>query len=228
MDKRDMEFIERWAKKTICVTKLGGKCCKCGEKDIVTLTFHHGNIEKENTISQLLTFRLSRIESELEKCVVLCRNCHMKEHWVDNNANSKKIKKVMMEYMGCKGCSECGVDDEMLCIFDFHHINENQKDFKICGSCTSRKLDEDICKELDKCIVLCGNCHSRKHMVINRFLKFKDKIDNRVANYKEKQKPCYEKVKELFLSGMRQKDIASSIPCAKSTVCDIIKRYNLK
>ena len=64
--------------------KEGVECQKCGESDPACLTFHHREPdEKEFTISFAINQRLSRkrILAEMEKCDVLCANCHMKHHF---------------------------------------------------------------------------------------------------------------------------------------------------
>lgn len=57
-------------------------CILCGENEIACLDFHHIDPEtKEYSVSQLLrTGSFSRAASEIEKCIVLCANCHRKLH----------------------------------------------------------------------------------------------------------------------------------------------------
>ncbi len=59
------------------------KCSKCQESDIDCLDFHHTNaLEKDNSVSDLIRtgYSVERIWEEIKKCVVLCANCHRKEH----------------------------------------------------------------------------------------------------------------------------------------------------
>jgi len=58
------------------------KCTKCGENHPATLDFHHKKGIKENNITYMVYYGYSieRIKKEMEKCVVLCSNCHRKEH----------------------------------------------------------------------------------------------------------------------------------------------------
>jgi len=67
--------------------KNGLKCCRCGESHIACIVFHHKDpCEKEYTIAnKSKRYRLEYIKKELEKCEILCANCHRKEHW-ENNA----------------------------------------------------------------------------------------------------------------------------------------------
>jgi hypothetical protein len=59
------------------------RCSRCPENDISCLDFHHLNPdEKEKSISQAVAsgWSFKRLELELNKCIVLCSNCHRKEH----------------------------------------------------------------------------------------------------------------------------------------------------
>jgi len=60
----------------------GGKCQRCGySKSICALTFHHRNPEeKESDIGALNRRTWSKIVNELNKCDLLCFNCHMEVH----------------------------------------------------------------------------------------------------------------------------------------------------
>jgi len=58
-------------------------CRRCGETDPACLDFHHrDDTEKEMTISKMIThgFSKAKLRAEMEKCDILCANCHRKEH----------------------------------------------------------------------------------------------------------------------------------------------------
>lgn len=60
------------------------KCKKCGEDHPAVLDFHHINPEeKKGNISNLKWRGLSKetLFKEIEKCIILCANCHRKLHW---------------------------------------------------------------------------------------------------------------------------------------------------
>lgn len=61
---------------------LGGYCAHCGVDDITLLDFHHtSRKDKEYQISaKLKRFSFKRLRKELDKCILLCANCHRKEH----------------------------------------------------------------------------------------------------------------------------------------------------
>ena len=65
-------------------------CQKCGEDSAICLDFHHKDGQaKDFTLARARSWgwSIDRIRKEIEKCVVLCANCHRKEHAL-NNAGS--------------------------------------------------------------------------------------------------------------------------------------------
>lgn len=56
-------------------------CLLCSEKELVALDLHHLDPStKEAHVSELLTYGPKKLLSEIEKCVILCANCHRKVH----------------------------------------------------------------------------------------------------------------------------------------------------
>ena len=77
--------IERWRKrKLFAVEYKGGKCSKCGyDKCIGALEFHHLDpSEKEAHWTKMRLWSESRLLKELDKCILLCANCHREIHMV--------------------------------------------------------------------------------------------------------------------------------------------------
>tara|TARA_Y100000034_G_C6686333_1_gene301968 strand:- start:80 stop:679 length:600 start_codon:yes stop_codon:yes gene_type:complete len=63
--------------------KSGVKCKTCNESHPACLAFHHRQPEdKHMAVSKMVgcAYSVSRILAEIEKCDVLCANCHMKLH----------------------------------------------------------------------------------------------------------------------------------------------------
>lgn len=67
--------------------------CPCGEIEPCCLSFHHQNGDKTGNISDMVNrgYGINRIQKEIEKCTVLCLNCHAKLH------NKEKIEKAEKE-----------------------------------------------------------------------------------------------------------------------------------
>jgi len=80
--KRRKARIREWFKDH----KLSLKCIKCGESHPATIDFHHSHGKKEKSISKMVAdgYSIFRISEELEKCEVLCSNCHRKKHLKNN------------------------------------------------------------------------------------------------------------------------------------------------
>lgn len=69
--------------KQLAVEYKGGKCQKCGyDKFVGALEFHHLNpAKKDFSISHDgHTMSWERLKIELDKCILLCSNCHKEEH----------------------------------------------------------------------------------------------------------------------------------------------------
>jgi len=68
------------------------KCIECGEDNGACLDFHHINPkEKTGLVSKLRYFK-NKIQEEIEKCIVLCANCHRKLHAKEKeNINNNNI-----------------------------------------------------------------------------------------------------------------------------------------
>ncbi len=70
------------------LASLNLKCQECGEDHPAVIDFHHMDpTEKESSVSNLVGqgHSLDRIKKEIDKCIVLCSNCHRKLHWKERN-----------------------------------------------------------------------------------------------------------------------------------------------
>lgn len=61
------------------------KCNRCGYEDSRALQFHHIDDNKEFSICDAPTMGYSweKIQKEINKCEVLCANCHQIHHYAD-------------------------------------------------------------------------------------------------------------------------------------------------
>jgi hypothetical protein len=73
----------REASRELVVEAKSGGCTRCGEKDLRCLDLHHLDAgEKEFGVSEAVQrgWTPARVAEEIAKCIVLCANCHRKEH----------------------------------------------------------------------------------------------------------------------------------------------------
>ena len=74
----------RFDRKKKFVLLKGGCCAKCGyDKNLAALTFHHREPEKKSfgiSSRELAMYKESRLLDEVDKCDLLCHNCHNELH----------------------------------------------------------------------------------------------------------------------------------------------------
>lgn len=147
-----------------CIDYLGGSCnrCKLNVDCLDVYCFHHRNpLDKDFSLSTRRTSTFEAIKSELDKCELLCSNCHRKEHYIaktDKFARYRRGRKIRAVTMFDNICAGCGLMDDP-CVYDFHHPDSSKKD---SGFVASRPW-ADTEKELLKCVMLCVNCHKQRH-----------------------------------------------------------------
>jgi predicted HNH restriction endonuclease len=89
--------VRRFRTKAAAIKYLGGKCEKCGwHGNQAAMQFHHLK-EKHFTIGNVANKSWDVIKKEIEKCILLCANCHMIEH------SSKNEDKFLREALNYKG-----------------------------------------------------------------------------------------------------------------------------
>jgi len=71
-----------------CVEYKGGECERCGySKCLRALEFHHREPKKkEFSIGTKMSWSWSRLRKELDKCRLLCSNCHCEVHEEEDRA----------------------------------------------------------------------------------------------------------------------------------------------
>lgn len=88
INKKTIKYQQE--RKIEAVDYKGGKCVRCGyNKYAGALDFHHLDPStKDFSISKYKNCSFERIKSELDKCILLCRNCHAEVHFEERNKNS--------------------------------------------------------------------------------------------------------------------------------------------
>jgi predicted HNH restriction endonuclease len=80
-NRKEAAYHRRKELRERAVAYLGGKCRICGyDKCTAAYDFHHEDMQaKDFEISSALT-SWERIKPELDKCILLCSNCHREVH----------------------------------------------------------------------------------------------------------------------------------------------------
>lgn len=68
----------------------------------------------------------------------------------------KRVKIALVKAFGSK-CQRCG-EEHSVGVFDFHHLNPNEKSFSL-GSGSTTRAKSSYAEEAKKCVMLCANCH---------------------------------------------------------------------
>lgn len=146
--------------------KENNSCGECGEDDPYKLVFHHVDDGKEGEISRMAVsseYNIEEIREEVDKCIVLCRNCHRSRHYSrssdDVYGKYKEIKKLKEE----ETCSEDGCNEGRPGALVFHHTRDKNKSVSKMVNEGGITMDE-LKEEVDKCVLVCSNCHAEKHI----------------------------------------------------------------
>lgn len=151
------------------VSSLKTECCYCGESDKIVLDFHHTR-DKSFSVSELIrrAASIERLNEEVQKCEVVCGNCHQKQHVpkvITDGSSWKGFPKCriqkrrwFIDFLAGSKC-RCGESDPR-CL-EFHHVGK--KRYKISYLLTSGHSLAYLQEEIAKCVVLCTNCHRKEH-----------------------------------------------------------------
>ena len=99
------------------IQERGGSCELCGyNKNMAALEFHHKDPNEKDFGIDMRTFSNTKLETlklELDKCKLLCANCHREIHnqelMLDNIPNLlKEVDKVSFSNPHGQVCPECG------------------------------------------------------------------------------------------------------------------------
>lgn len=93
--------IRRYRTKATAIKYLGEKCINCGwEGNQAAFQFHHTNPKKKDfTIGNVANKKWEFIKNELEKCILLCANCHAIKH---STKSDGRFLQEAREYRGRK------------------------------------------------------------------------------------------------------------------------------
>ena len=121
MVKNQSEYLMKryYTRKTICLEKLGNKCAKC--KSTENLQFDHKNPEsKVFEICDKLLSNFDSVLKELEKCQLLCFNCHVEKSTKEKtNYLHGTVQTYRREGCRCNSCKKA--------------MSERRKTWKSCN-----------------------------------------------------------------------------------------------
>ena len=172
-NKKDNSKLLRETFKLLAIKYKGNKCSCCGyNKNYSALSFHHLDPnEKDFSFSSIrsITLKENHIK-ELNKCILLCENCHQEEHHRINQlienpskqtVKGRKIRDQLIQLKDGK-CEICNYD-KCNSSLTFHHINDFNKLFEIDNRVCNGYKYERLLEEVNKCQLLCHNCHMELH-----------------------------------------------------------------
>lgn len=138
-EKKALRMVKsRAEKKQKAVDYMGNKCLDCQQSfPNCCYDFHHLDpTKKDLSLAQLVGSRSwERILVELEKCVMLCSNCHRVRHWKEN----LEKRKGQLETVGFFVCLQrsrlsvrCPASTILYSVYTAPHPATNSISYKYC------------------------------------------------------------------------------------------------
>ena len=157
----------------------GNKCQKCGYDDcLAALSFHHRDpTQKEMSWGHLRKRNLEFIKKELDKCDLLCLNCHAKEHY------KPEITQEALELLHLKARKVANYEHEK-CIFCGNTIKKTKwgKKTKYCSrKCVAKATEKTkwpVISELQEMVKTLGRVQVGKLLGVSE-----SAIRKRIHNY---------------------------------------------
>lgn len=131
------------------------------------LEFDHKDVKtKLFSVSQFGPYDTNEIKNEIDKCEIVCGNCHrMRTQKQFQYTKNKRRKNLLINQHLEKIKSETPCNDckrfYPYFIMEFDHVPELGTK-KLTISRTASYSKEDIIKELKKCDLVCRNCHKER------------------------------------------------------------------
>jgi predicted HNH restriction endonuclease len=124
------------------------------------LSYYQRNKER------ILQYQKERYYNDRENVLEISKKSYKRHSadYIEKARIRKRQNKVnFILYKGGK-CVICGLEfnGDNQTVFDFHHINPEEKLFEIAHS-KMTLTNDNMRNELDKCLLLCANCHLELH-----------------------------------------------------------------
>jgi 5-methylcytosine-specific restriction endonuclease McrA len=98
--KNRSNAVVKWRQdKKVKLVEYKGGCCQVCEykKSIGALEFHHIDPNQKDFTISSKSYAYERLKREVDKCVLLCSNCHIEVHEeIKNNGYSEIVNKMVM------------------------------------------------------------------------------------------------------------------------------------
>ena len=105
---REYHIKRYYVKKREIISKLGGKCKKCGATKNLQID-HINPKDKQFSVTLLLSFSWKKVENEIKKCQLLCKKHHMEKTILEQgNKIAKGNHGTLSSYRYCH-CEICKI-----------------------------------------------------------------------------------------------------------------------
>ena len=130
------------ARKNEIINRLGGKCVKCGSCD--SLEIHHIDYKSKSysITKKILSIPFKKLDEELSKCELLCKECHKKETLKQFHERSNGRGYVCKDgsiHPSCKAC---------VCVTTGEELESVKQAARKCN-CSASGISR-VCNNLDK------------------------------------------------------------------------------
>lgn len=143
--------------------------------------------------------------------------------------NVRELKRLCVNHLG-GACSQCGLQDDIVDVFDFHHTDET-KDANICKLIARHaeyhapdNIPQHILDELSKCEVVCTNCH-RKLTYYEKLKRLEaGQSATRNANGRPVNHERHKLIRQLLNNGLTVMQLAKQLKCTRQAIYGAIER----
>lgn len=172
-NKRRQKRLKAWVRLYKEQNKL---CFDCKRTDLPACCYEFDHFrDKIKPVSKLVNNSLKKVKEEIEKCVIVCRNCHKErtyrkyQQFEPRKTSNKLIiaKRSLINKLKSNPCSSCN-ESYPYWVMELDHVRGNKNcDIKVMmyRNYSISKLLE----ELMKVEVVCSNCHNIRTMERNQY-----------------------------------------------------------
>lgn len=176
-EKRDrnarlVNDYRRLAKQT-CIEYCGGKCIICGYNRCVSgLVFHHLNSNEKDFSLSGKAWSWIRVKKEIDKCVLLCQNCHCEIHEAIIEVPKNLPKRIVPDNSYTRGRPEKQPQKETL---GRDHLRINKRKVE-------RPPYDQLLKEIEETsYVQVGKKYGISNVAVHKWIKMYEKYGDKIS-----------------------------------------------